>query len=81
MFLIQFKPNPVQMSLIFLLPWWPISPFHKTISCIESYVLTMLQWVSDIYSIGGAALQNAQFGIMYQTTLLQGIVGVSYPIN
>jgi hypothetical protein len=41
----------------------------------------MLQWVSDIYSIGGAALQNAQFGIMYQTTLLQGIVGVSYPIN
>jgi hypothetical protein len=40
----------------------------------------MLQWVSDTYSIGGATLQNAQFGIMYQTTVLEGIVGVSYPI-
>lgn len=40
----------------------------------------MLQWVSDTYSIGGATLQNAQFGIMYQTTVLEGIVGVSYLI-
>lgn len=40
----------------------------------------MLQWVSDTYSIGGATLQNAQFGIMNQTTVLEGIVGVSYPI-
>ncbi|PMD13373.1 acid protease [Hyaloscypha hepaticicola] len=37
-------------------------------------------WVSDTYSIGGATLQNAQFGIMYQTTVLESIVGVSYPI-
>jgi hypothetical protein len=43
-------------------------------------VLILLQWVEDNYSIGGATLQNAQFGIMYQTTILEGILGVSYPI-
>ena len=40
----------------------------------------MLQRLSDTYSIGGATFQNVPFGIMYQTTVLEGIVGVSYPI-
>jgi hypothetical protein len=37
-------------------------------------------WVSDIYSIGGAALPTAQFGVIYKSTIPEGIVGVSYPI-
>ncbi|KUJ13564.1 acid protease [Mollisia scopiformis] len=37
-------------------------------------------WGSDTMMIGGAVLQNTQFGIMYRTTVLEGIVGVSYPI-
>lgn len=39
----------------------------------------MLQWVEDEYTIGGATLQNAQFGIMYRSTIAEGILGVSYP--
>lgn len=37
-------------------------------------------WGSDMVSFGGATLQGAQFGIMYQTTVQEGILGVSYPI-
>jgi hypothetical protein len=37
-------------------------------------------WVSDIVSFGGAVLQNTQFGVMYKTTVAEGILGVSYPI-
>ncbi|CZR56894.1 uncharacterized protein PAC_06783 [Phialocephala subalpina] len=37
-------------------------------------------WCSDIVSIGGATLQGTQFGVMYKSTVLEGILGVSYPI-
>jgi hypothetical protein len=37
-------------------------------------------WVSDVVSLGGAVLQGAQFGIMDHTTVLEGILGVSYEI-
>ncbi|KAF4632514.1 hypothetical protein G7Y89_g5612 [Cudoniella acicularis] len=32
----------------------------------------------DILSIGGAVIQNMQFGIMYTTTVLEGILGVGF---
>jgi Eukaryotic aspartyl protease len=35
-------------------------------------------WGSDIVSLGGAVLQNAQFGVMYKSTVEEGILGVSY---
>ncbi|KAK5017021.1 hypothetical protein LTR60_001429 [Cryomyces antarcticus] len=38
-------------------------------------------YVSDTLRIGGATLKNQQFGIGYQSSSPQGILGIGYPVN
>ncbi|KAL2349635.1 aspartic proteinase precursor [Cryomyces antarcticus] len=38
-------------------------------------------YVSDTLRIGGATLKNQQFGIGYQSSSPEGILGIGYPVN
>lgn len=38
-------------------------------------------YVSDVVTFGGVSIDNQQFGIGYQSSSAQGIMGIGYPIN
>ncbi|KAK4976533.1 hypothetical protein LTR66_010838, partial [Elasticomyces elasticus] len=38
-------------------------------------------YVSDVLRIGGATLQGQQFGVGYQSTSQEGLIGIGYPVN
>jgi hypothetical protein len=38
-------------------------------------------YVTDTFAIGGSTVQKFQFGVGYQSTSSQGILGIGYPVN